>query len=114
MDRKKSQRVRSKIPHTPSRTVSGLFPLYKPWVDEKSECPACADLPLSEKHPVQVQVSFQFRFPRSKRKRIRNKWAKQNRNFKTHPSTFLVHLQKPVFDALLSLRNRKFDRWQVT
>lgn len=87
---------------------------YKPWVDEKSECPACADLPLSEKHPVQVQVSFQFRFPRSKRKRIRNKWAKQNRNFKTHPSTFLVHLQKPVFDALLSLRNRKFDRWQVT
>ena len=32
----------------------------------------------------------QFRFPRSKKKRIRNKWKKQRKNFR------FVHTQKPV------------------
>ena len=35
----------------------------------------------------------QFRFPRSKKKRIRNKWAKQQKNFR---NTFLKELRFDV------------------
>ena len=32
----------------------------------------------------------QYKFPRSKKKRIRNKWAKNDKNFKLTPAYFIV------------------------
>jgi len=34
--------------------------------------------------------SYQYRFPKSKKKRIRKKWAKRDINFKSRPGAYIV------------------------
>ena len=40
--------------------------------------------------PLAVKRGPQFRFPRSKKKRIRNKWAKRDRNYRWEPHGYMV------------------------
>ena len=40
---------------------------------------------------VLATCPLQFRFPRSKAKRIRKKWAKDGRNFKRVPTSYLMN-----------------------
>lgn len=42
--------------------------------------------------PFDKNLRVQFRFPKSKRSRIRNKWAKQNRNFRYEVGNFCADL----------------------
>lgn len=47
---------------------------------------------------------FQYRFPRSKRERIRRKWSKRELNFKTEPCAYLIanqYLVHPCFKSRL-------------
>lgn len=39
---------------------------------------------------LHLTKSKQFRFPKSKRKRIRVKWGKQTKNFRSYPSDEIV------------------------
>lgn len=39
----------------------------------------------------------QYRYPRSKRKRIRNKWTKQETNYRTIPSRDIIRTSTCIF-----------------
>ena len=53
----------------------------------------------------------QFRFPRSKKRRIRNKWAKRAENFRDYPVVYMIdgvmHVHPDWYDALLAAALRK-------
>jgi len=44
-----------------------------------------------------LQDRIQFRFPRSKKKRIRKKWAKQERNYKRIPSKSIYKIGDAIY-----------------
>jgi hypothetical protein len=93
----------------PGDTVTmRILPLPKMTYIMKSTAPRC--LPCeSGSVPVQktyhpLVLSIQFRFPRSKKVRIRKKWRKQPRNFKTQVST--IGLRPYQVEALKAWVNR--------
>lgn len=61
-------------------------------MNETKTQPAVGSMPLfggiRVYESVHCQKREQFRFPRSKKKRIRNKWAKRERNYKYTPMAF--------------------------
>lgn len=68
-------------------------------------CPACnsGENPVLKTH-VPIAIRVQFRFPRSKKVRIRKKWRNQPRNFKTQVST--IGLRPYQVEALKAWANR--------
>lgn len=70
-------------------------------------CPACdAGIPVTRRVMVPIVPSVQVRFPRSKKKRIRNKWAKQPKNWRFGDITWLTMSvpQQPPFHHVAALR----------
>jgi hypothetical protein len=87
---------------------------------EDLPCPVCdAGIPCMEKYAIQADLESQVRFPRSKKRRIRNKWAKQPKNFKNIPMQFYVSKeQKEAIDKMFGktiqeLQDRERSRYST-
>ena len=65
---------------------------------------------IIENHHVPLTVRWQWRFPRSKRVRIRKKWAKRQENFRVYPAFWKVKgvgiLAHPEAVAMLKAKPR--------
>jgi hypothetical protein len=61
------------------------------------------------------QEQFQYRFPKSKKKRIRNKWAKQSKNFKFKEIHKMVVIGNNVYLSAKKIQEikKKFESNQL-
>jgi len=77
---------RTREPHTFTHFVDSALRSHSFTYHTGPDCPLCkvGDLPYSAAK-IAVVGYEQFRFPRSKKKRIRNKWRKNSRNWRAAP-----------------------------
>ena len=70
-----------------------------------------AGIPVYTSAMVPAFERVQVRFPRSKKVRIRKKWSKDPRNWRTIPYVRFMSMRKDKMDQLILTHRQTMDAW---
>jgi len=90
---------------------------YIPYSHDRSKpedpnCHLCmAGIPVYTSAMVPAFERVQVRFPRSKKVRIRKKWSKDPRNWRTIPYVRFMSMRKDKMDQLILTHRQTMDAW---